>query len=274
MTISLIATELGLTEEQVERAIAATQFRATTTREDADTLQQERLTGFRELVQGALISLPRKLLTFDVQENLCRHGEERHGIKPDLVNNVIREVCAALDIRQISEQQAREHVEHLVDIKLVENARLSNDVRTRIESEGKQWGLNAEQVSSIMKERTRIHDQRNRSERRFTHGALLAASVAALMVVGFFGWLAFQENSPTLPPVEETVEQPKLPSPIVVDESKVDTAWWRGIGVRHRGRSSRNAFTAPGADSNRVEGTGSTAVCIRKACERTVLQRI
>ncbi|MBI2480502.1 MAG: hypothetical protein HYV60_18305 [Planctomycetia bacterium] len=224
--LNALAAELGLSSEQVERAIAATQFRATTTREDADALQQERLEGFRELVQGALISLPRKLLTFDVEENLRRHGEERHGIKPALVASAIREVCAALEISQISEQQAREHIEQLVDIKLGENARLQNDVRTRIESEGKQWGLKPEHVGAIIKERTRLQDKRNRSERNFTHGALFAASVAALIVIGFFGWVAIQSNAPQLQLVEVIAEQPGVPTPIVVDDADVDTAWW------------------------------------------------
>lgn len=224
--LNALATELGLSDEQVERAIAATQFRSKTTREDADALQQERLVGFRELIQGALISLPRKLLTFDIEENLRRHGEERHGIRPDLVKSTIREVCVALSIRQISEQQAREHIEQLVDVKLAESSRLQEDVRSRIESEGKQWGLNAEQVGAIIKERSRLLDKRTRSERNFTHGALVAASLAALVVVGFFGWVAIQSNTPKLKPVEVRVEQPGVPTPIVVDESNVDTAWW------------------------------------------------
>ncbi len=224
--LNALAAELGLAEEQVDRAIAATQFRATTKREDADALQQERLVKFRELVQGALISLPRKLLTFDIQENLQRHGEERHGIKSELVASAVREVCVALDIRQISEQQSREHIERLVDAKLGEDAHLRNDVRARIESEGKQWGLNAEQVAAIINERTRLHDKRLRSERNFTHGALLAAGVAALMVAGFFGWVALRNRPPEPPPTDPTNGQPGLPIPIVVDETKVDTAWW------------------------------------------------
>lgn len=224
--LNALATELGLSNEQVERAIAATQFRSTTTQEDADALQQERLEGFRELVQGALISLSRKLLTFDIEENLRRHGEERHGIKPDLVGSAIREVCVALDIRQISEQQARGHIEQLVDAKLGENSRLPNEVRSRIESEGKQWGLNAEQVGSIVKERTRVQDKRLQSERNFTHGALFAASVAALIVIGFFGWVAIQNIVPKVKPAEKIVVQQKVPTLIVVDDSKVDTAWW------------------------------------------------
>ena len=224
--LNALATELGLSSEQVDRAIAATQFRAPTPREDADSLQQERLEGFRELVQGALISLPRKLLTFDIEENLRRHGEERHGINPSLVTNAVREVCAALGIRQISEQQARAHIEHLVDAKLSENSRLPNDVRIRIESEGKQWGLNAEYVGAIIKERTRLHDKRNRAERNFTHGALFAASVAALIVVGFFGWVAIQSKARRLQPAELIAEQSRLPAPIVVDDADVDTAWW------------------------------------------------
>ncbi len=224
--LNALASELGLSSEQVERAIAATQFRANTTREDADALQQERLAGFRELVQGALISLPRKLLTFDIEENLRRHGEERHGIKSDLVGSAIREVCVALEIRQISEQQAREHIERLVDAKLGENVRLQNDVRDRIESEGKQWGLNAEHVGAIIKERTRLQDKRIQSERNFTHGALVAASLAALIVVGFFGWVAIQYDASDLVPIEVIAEHPGIPSPIVVDDADVDTAWW------------------------------------------------
>lgn len=50
--LNALATELGLSDEQVEQAIAATQFRTNTSREDADALQEERLVGFRELVQG------------------------------------------------------------------------------------------------------------------------------------------------------------------------------------------------------------------------------
>ncbi|MEO8493813.1 MAG: hypothetical protein ABI614_01995, partial [Planctomycetota bacterium] len=255
--LNALAAELGLSEEQVERAIAATQFRATTTREDADVLQQERLVKFRELVQGALISLPRKLLTFDVQENLCRHGEERHGIRPDLVGSAVREVCVALEIRQISEQQAREHIEHLVDAKLGEHARLPNDVRTRIESEGKQWGLNAEQTAAIIKERTRLRDKGIQSERNFTHGALLAAGVAALMVAGFFGWVFFEKSVSDPPPVEPN-EHPGVPVPNVVDEAKVDTAWW-GAELEFAVSAARRELTSQRMVLIQIESKEPTA---------------
>jgi biotin operon repressor len=223
--LNALAEELGLSQQQVENAIVAAQFRAATTQETKDAKQRERLEGFRALVQGTLVSLPRKILTRDIEADLMRHGAELHGLEPALVQVAIREVCGALEIRQISEDKARRHVEMLVDSKLVETPRLSMDTRLRILSEGEQWGLTSDEVAAIIKERTRAQEDKRRSEERFANGALLAAGMAILIVFGLFGWIMFGGGR-----VSSVPHEPSPPEgPTIVEEvieSEIDTDWW------------------------------------------------
>lgn len=228
--LNAIAEELGLSQEQVESAIVAAQFRAATTQETADSKQQERLDGFRALVHGTLLSLPRKLLTRDVEEDLTRHGEELHGIDRALVRDAIREVAAELDISQISEGKARQHVERLIDAKLSETPDpslpiLPMDVRLRISSEGQQWGLTSDEVAEIINEKVRVYEQKRRAEQNFTRAALYAAGIAVMIVLGLFGWMVIRGGRVPEPVVEADPEE----SPIVVeeiDETKLDNDWW------------------------------------------------
>ena len=223
--LNALAEELGLSQQQVENAIVAAQFRATTTQETEDAKQAERLEGFRALVQGTLVSLPRKILPRDVEADLMRHGEELHGLSPAAVQSAIRDVCASLEIKQISEDKARTHIELLVDSKLSETPGLSMATRLRILSEGEQWGLTSDEVAAIIKERTRAQDDKRRSEERFANGALLAAGMAILTVVGLFLWIMFGGGQVPSVPLEETPDE----APTVVEkisEAERDTDWW------------------------------------------------
>lgn len=221
--LNAIAEELGLSQQQFENAIVTAQFRATTTQETEDAKQEERLEGFRALVQGTLVSLPRKILTRDIEADLMRHGQELHGLDSTQVQAAIRDVCTTLEIRQISESKARTHVESLVDSKLHETPRLSMDTRLRILSEGEQWGLTSDEVASIIKERTRAQEDKRRSEERIANGALFAAGAAILIVVGLFLWIMFGGGR-VLPPPADPDKMPTIVEEI--DETEIDTDWW------------------------------------------------
>ncbi|MBP88177.1 MAG: hypothetical protein CMJ64_15915 [Planctomycetaceae bacterium] len=223
--LNALAEELGLSQQQVENAIVAAQFRATTSKETEDAKQQDRLEGFRALVQGTLVSLPRRILTRDVEADLMRHGKDLHGLEPQFVQAAIRDVCATLEIRQISEDKARAHVELLVDSKLSETPRLSMDTRLRLLSEGEQWGLTSDEVASIIKERTRALEQTRRSEDRFANSALMAAGMAILIVFGLFVWIMFGGGR-----VSSVLQEvPPDEAPLIVEEineAEIDTDWW------------------------------------------------
>jgi hypothetical protein len=223
--LNALAQELGLSEQQVERAIALAQFRASTVDEEVDAKQQERLDGFRELAQGTLVSLPKKLLTSDIERELIKVGEHRHGIRPQLLKSAIRDVCAALEIRQVSEQQARMHIVQLVDMSLAESSHLSMEVRLRIQSQGDHWGLNSVQVAEIIKQRTREHQRRRKAEQNLSDGALYLAAFAALLVVCLFGWIVFSNNRSPDDSDDTVAVEPTGPGPPAVNEDEMDASW-------------------------------------------------
>jgi len=192
--LNALAHELGLSEPQLEEALAAAQYRGAAAEDKAEAWQQERLVDFRSVLQGTLASLPRKVLTPDIARNLLRHGEESHGIRADLATAAIREACKSLGIGQISEQQAREHIEQLVDARLVETPRLVPQARERIQLEGDQWGLTGDETAQIIEERSRLHQQRHRTERHITNAALAGAGVMLFLLVVFFVWIWIEQR--------------------------------------------------------------------------------
>lgn len=223
--LNALAEELGLSQEQVENAIVAAQFRAGTVQELADSKQQERLEGFRALLHGTLISLPRKVVTADIEHDLLRHGEELHGLDRDVVLAAIREVCSDLEISQISVGKARQHIELLIDTKLTETPRLPMEVRLRITSEGEQWGLTAEQVVAMIDEKSEALDRKRRAEQQFSEGALYAAGFAVLIVIGLFMWIAIGGGR-VGEPVAEVPPDDELVIVEEIDETKLDVEWW------------------------------------------------
>ena len=222
--LNALAQELGLSEQQVDEAIALAQFRGTTAQDEAEAKLLERLDAFRALARGTLVSLPRKLLTANIEQDLLRLADERFGLDADSAKSCVREICSEVDIRQISEQQAREHIGQLVDVKLAGGSRLTNDVRARIQSDGDQWGLTAKQVAAIIKERVRDRDRQEQSQRNLSNAALFAASLAVLIVVGLFGWMWISQQGPmtTSEPVASD-SNPAAVSP--TEEEKFDASW-------------------------------------------------
>ena len=169
--------------------------------------------------------LPHKILTARVHTMMVERGEERFGIDSDLTRTVLRELAAEQQIQVISEEEATRHIEGLVEEQLGDAFRLEPDVKARIQKEGGQWGLSAEQIEKIIKQRSRRNYQKRRSEQNLSNAALVAAFIAVLSVAAFLGWTMLGGSMTSNDPGPDSTPRPEL-----VDHGtpvdNTDNSWW------------------------------------------------
>ena len=261
--LNAIAQEVGLSEEETERALAAMQRPAAARCSDAESRQQERLVGFRALVSGTLVSLPRKILTANVEQTLLRHGEDLHGLTPDLARAAIRDVCSELSVVQITEQQAREHIEQLVDAKLGDSSWLSEETKDRIRGEGEQWGLTVSQVNALVKERMQSHARRRRAESNFSNGVLIAAGIAVVLVFALLAWIGLSQERQSASPVAVPVP----PAPKIGDTAASRTESWLPADYFFAERQARELLPGQSRMLNQLRSPDSN---YRRAAYRDV----
>jgi len=167
--------------------------------------------------------LPQKILTARVHTTMLERGDERFGISPEQTRTVLRELAAEQQIQIITEDEALQHIESLVDEYLGEALRLETDVRNRILKEGNQWGLSSEQIELIIKQRSRKNYKKRQAEQNLSNAALVAAMVAVLLVMGFLGWAMLGGR---MTPVEPTPSAQPITSSSSTPADDSDEHWW------------------------------------------------
>jgi hypothetical protein len=179
--ISAAAQELGLSDEEWQRALAQLQEGAAP-RSLNEIRRLERLSGYREWLREAIAALPRRIITPDVVERLVAAGCDCHGLASDDADAAVREVAAHAGARFISQQRAVEHVAGRVSEKMAGSAVLYPTDRQRILVEGAQWGLAPQDVEAIIGEQVEIN-RRVHAARRKRMGIAIAAIGAAAFVL-------------------------------------------------------------------------------------------
>ena len=221
--LSALGRENGLSEEQVEAAIATLQSQAASSTSNE---QDERLAAFHKYLRAQLTKLPKGILLPNAAERLTEQGEERFGLEPDLVGPAIQQTATELKLSVVSKQEAIKHIEYLLDYMLGNGIRLKAQDREKVFAEGAQWGLAAVTVDRILYERTHTNYRQRRSEQKLANLAIVAGASALTLVLAFGAWTMLDQTTPR--PV------PEPPSPVVeslvVNESSPDrdTSWWDG----------------------------------------------
>ena len=125
--MNAVAEQLGLTETELEQALATLQRLAADPNEN-DPRQLERRESFRTYLRRAMAQLPHGIITFKTETRCVEAGEHFHGVAPQWIKPTINEVASEIGARFISKQQAIEHVPELVedflgDKPVIDNAR-------------------------------------------------------------------------------------------------------------------------------------------------------
>jgi hypothetical protein len=226
--LAAAAGELGLTDEQMEAAIAALTAQASRGASD-ETWQVERAEAFRSYLREVLPSLPYQVVTSQLEQKWVQEGEHRYGLEPPQARQTIRDVAGREGVRIVSEEQARGHVSALVDQLLGEGGQLDDATRARIYNEANQWGLTPPQVDAIVRDGMRTRRRRERARRSVTTLVLSGSFGTLLAVLLLLGWAIFvgQRNAARSPgaAVDERKPGDAAPSRPTI-EAPTGTEWW------------------------------------------------
>ena len=170
--LNAVAEQLGLSEEELDRAMRTLQ-RSAPGPDENDPRQLERRESFRSYLRRALAQLPNGIVTFKTHRRLVEAGEHFHGVAPQWIKPTINEVAGEIGARFISQEQAVEHVSALIQDVLATGTFLSGETRARIYAEGTRWGLDPMDVEAILRERTEQVRQKHAAEKRLTRWILI-----------------------------------------------------------------------------------------------------
>jgi hypothetical protein len=221
--MNAVAERLGLSEQELELALATLQRRAHDPDED-DPRQLERRESFRAYLRRTMAQLPNGIITFKTEWRLSQAGEHFHGVAPKWIKSTIKEVAAEIGARFISKQQAVEHITQLVEDQLSGRPVIDGTTRARIYKEGTRWGLDPMDVDTILRERTetlrrQLAVERRRS-RRVINFVIAGLAVAGTILAAMF---LMRPLSSVPEPTENPARTSQKPPP---PQQLVGLPWW------------------------------------------------
>ncbi|MGM0489691.1 MAG: hypothetical protein ACQESR_23405 [Planctomycetota bacterium] len=221
--MNAVAERLGLTQGELERALATLQQGAPDQQEN-DPRQLERRESFRAYLRRAMAHLPNGIITFKNETRLCQAGEHFHGVAPQWIKPTIKEVASEIGTRFVSKQDAIEHVTALVESQLSATPVIGGATRTRIYAEGTQWGLEPMDIDSILRRRSEMLRRQLSAERRRSRWVInfvvSGFAVAAVTVLAMLLW------NPLNAPVSRRDTSPgKAQEPPAV-KRRTAAPWW------------------------------------------------
>ena len=229
LKLRVLATELGLADEEFHRAIGASQGPAAA-HPGLTPEGQEQLRRFSKNVVRSLRKQRRDVLTPQIEQTLVEAGRDRYGLPEDLARSTIRQVAAENGIRSISKTEARQFVADLVRQRVGDSGWISHGVRQRAHREGKQWGLARDEVTELISR----HATAVRRGSWLGWTVLCLAMLSVFAVGGLMAWLFIQlaadrSGDQTGGPGPREVVQKDLGgdgSPAGPSAPKQDNRWW------------------------------------------------
>lgn len=219
--LNALAHERGLTEQEMERAIASMN-----PHEPAETLnhsQLERLGVFRPHVESQLKKRARSILTPALYDKLLKAGVELFGIAEETSAATVREIAENLQLAVVTHEQAERHLTELVRDMIGRGTDLTREQRERIELEGAQWGLPAVRTTELITQYRQELEREYRANQRISRLALSSAIGALIIVIAFLAWavLPRHRNQPATP-AESVPSKPTSPKPAVAEKSWIE----------------------------------------------------
>ncbi|PQO32439.1 hypothetical protein DTL21_19685 [Bremerella cremea] len=189
--IAQVATDLGLTDEQRDAALASIQKQ--TEKNEVDTRLQQRAASFKEFVRTKLEAIAHGIVIASLAQKLVQIGVDMHGIDEELAWHALRDVLQEEDLRLVTVDQARSHVSTLVDDILIQEQFLSIQNRQRLMSEGEQWGLTPGRCEQLIDQR--VADFTRKKHRTQRQVVLIFTAFFALLVGGG-AYVVYLESTP------------------------------------------------------------------------------
>lgn len=178
--IAQVATDLGLSDEERDAALASIQKQ--NEKNESDTRLQQRADSFREFIRERLESINHGIVIATLAQQLVQIGVDMHGIHEELAWNTLREVLQEEDLRLVTVQQAESHITSLVDELMQDQGFLSIENRQRLLNEGEQWGLDHGKCQQLIEDHIVDYNRRqNRGQRQVT---MIFGAFFALLIFG------------------------------------------------------------------------------------------
>ncbi|QDU73136.1 hypothetical protein Pan97_01030 [Bremerella volcania] len=178
--IAQVATDLGLSDQDRDTALASIQKQSE--KNQSDTRQQQRADSFRQFARERLDNMSHGIVIATLAQQLVQIGVDMHGIHEDLAWSTLREVLQEEDLRLVTVQQAESHIKSLVDELMREEGFLSIQSRQRLMAEGEQWGLDHAHCQQMIEDRVVEYTRRqNRGQRQV---AMIFGAFFALLIFG------------------------------------------------------------------------------------------
>ncbi len=221
--LNAVAERLGLSEEELERALLALQRLAADPNE-SDPRQLERRESFRSYLRRAMAQLPDGIITFKTETRLIEAGEHFHGVTPQWIKPTINEVAAEIGARFISKQQALDHIRELVTDVLGDKPVIDSATRARIYTEGTRWGLDPMDVDSILRDKSESLRRQAARERRRARWIMNLSVTGLLLALSVIGWILLPKDVLHAPP--------PVSEPAAIVEKKPESrpashqSWW------------------------------------------------
>ena len=192
--LNAVAEQLGMTEEELNRAIRALP-RSVSGPDENDPRQRERRESFRSYLRRAMAQLPNGIVTFRTHQRLIEAGEHFHGVAPQWIKPTINEVASETGVRFISREQAVEHVTALIADVLDGAVTVSHETRARVYAEGTRWGLDPMDVEALLREHTEQTHRQLAADKQLTRWILISTAGTTALAIGGIVWLLFLRPS-------------------------------------------------------------------------------
>jgi len=188
-----------------------------------DPRQLERRESFRSYLRRALAQVPHGVVTFKTRQRLIEAGELFHGVAPQWIVPTINEVAGEMGSRFISQEQAIEHISDLVGELIALDTLADGESRSRIYTEGTNWGLDPLDIEAILRrhieqvtwQMAQVQQQRWRLVTLGAVGVVLVAAVG----LGLF----YARRPPATPAIGTAAP---APPPALTAARDADLSWW------------------------------------------------
>ncbi|PQO46160.1 hypothetical protein [Blastopirellula marina] len=189
--IAQVATDLGLSDEERDAALASIQKQSE--KNEVDARLQQRASSFREFVRGKLDAINHGIVIASLAQKLVQIGVDMHGIDEELAWLTLRELLQEEDLRLVTVDQARSHIGGLVGDIMREEGFLSIQNRQRLMSEGAQWGLSPGKCQQLIDDKV---DTFNHSKSRVQQRVTLSLTALFALVIGGGALLMYLDTPP------------------------------------------------------------------------------
>jgi preprotein translocase subunit Sss1 len=184
--LGALAHQLGLPDDQFEHAIHSLQGPSRA----ADAQQNPEAEAFCLYLNARLEKLPRSILAAAAEAQALRIARKHFQLDEQQALDAVRRVTAERGIRRISHTEALRHIADVVAQKVGDAAWLDDQSAQRLRAAGREWGVPAAEVDTLIRRHTHANRKRQHKEHRTSILAITAAGVILVGLVGFVAWIA------------------------------------------------------------------------------------